>query len=252
MPPALTRRGAARRRAAELATVTGQRDAAAEVGRRGAIRREDLVAAGVSVDSAVSGSVSAGDWLVADTVWQGWADHLSAVMDEWAGMHPEHPGMPRRSAATAAGLPDPHLIDHVAGAADLVVDADGVHRRGVSALLPEDVGRRLDEIVTRLRRDPFAAPEAGELEAAGLTARYLAVATHAGRLERIATGIYLLPGAIDEAVRRLSALAQPFTMSAARTALGTTRRVAVPLLELLDARQHTYRVDAQRRAVKTV
>jgi selenocysteine-specific elongation factor len=36
-------------------------------------------------------------------------------------------------------------------------------------------------------------------------------------------------------------------MSQARTALGTTRRVAVPLLELLDARGLTHRVDPQRR-----
>jgi selenocysteine-specific elongation factor len=39
----------------------------------------------------------------------------------------------------------------------------------------------------------------------------------------------------------LAGLPQPFTLSQARQALGTTRRVAVPLLELLDARGLTRR-----------
>ncbi|WP_040923762.1 SelB domain-containing protein, partial [Saccharomonospora iraqiensis] len=52
---------------------------------------------------------------------------------------------------------------------------------------------------------------------------------------RIADGVVLLPDACDRAVRVLAALGEPFTVSAARRALETTRRVAVPLLERLDA-----------------
>ena len=43
----------------------------------------------------------------------------------------------------------------------------------------------------------------------------------------------LLPGADDRAVEVLAGLGAEFTLSAARQALGTSRRVAVPLLELL-------------------
>ena len=43
----------------------------------------------------------------------------------------------------------------------------------------------------------------------------------------------LLPGADDRAVEVLATLGPEFTLSAARQALGTRRRVAVPLLELL-------------------
>src|SRR5262249_24508111 len=127
---------------------------------------------------------------------------------------------------------------------------DGVHRHGAVATLPDDVADRLAWFVERLRKDPFAAPDAPELEAAGVTERHLAVATRSGQLVKIAPGIYVLSDAIGEAVGRLSALAQPFTMSQARTALGTTRRVAVPLLELLDERGLTYRIDAQHRAMR--
>jgi selenocysteine-specific elongation factor len=50
-------------------------------------------------------------------------------------------------------------------------------------------------------------------------------------------------------MRVLSDLPQPFTASAARQALGTTRRVAIPLLEHLDARGWTRRLDGSLREV---
>jgi selenocysteine-specific elongation factor len=250
LPPRLDRRGAARRRANELAVVDGDPDAAAEVGRRGSIRRDELVSAGVHVPAEVAGAVAAQGWLISDQAWKQWVEQLSVAVDEWASTHPEHPGMARRSAAIAAGVPDPALVDEVAYAAGLIVDADGIHRPGSAAVLTDDVARHLTGFVERMRKDPFAAPDAPELAAAGLTERQLAVATRAGQLTRIAPGVYLLPDAIDEANRRLAALEQPFTMSQARAALDTTRRVAVPLLELLDARGLTYRIDAHRRAMR--
>ncbi|MGB9304563.1 MAG: SelB C-terminal domain-containing protein, partial [Mycobacterium sp.] len=44
-------------------------------------------------------------------------------------------------------------------------------------------------------------------------------------------------------------LEQPFTTSQARQALNTTRRVAIPLLEHLDVRGWTRRLDAGHREV---
>ena len=44
-------------------------------------------------------------------------------------------------------------------------------------------------------------------------------------------------------------LPQPFTLSDARLALDTTRRVAVPVLEALDAARRTRRLDGSRRVV---
>ena len=52
------------------------------------------------------------------------------------------------------------------------------------------------------------------------------------------------------AVEALRELPQPFTLSEARQALGTTRRVAVPLLELLDARGVTERLPDSRRRLR--
>jgi selenocysteine-specific elongation factor len=92
-----------------------------------------------------------------------------------------------------------------------------------------------------LAAEPFRAPEAGELTDLGLGARELAAAVRAGRLTRIADGVVLGPDAFERATDLLARLPQPFTVSEARRALATTRRVAVPLLEQLDARRVTRR-----------
>jgi len=55
----------------------------------------------------------------------------------------------------------------------------------------------------------------------------------------------------DHAVAQIARLEQPFTLSQARQALGTTRRVAVPLLEHLDSTGRTVRVDAALRRVRS-
>jgi selenocysteine-specific elongation factor len=63
--------------------------------------------------------------------------------------------------------------------------------------------------------------------------------------------VYVSPSAPDLALTALAALPQPFTMSAARQALGVSRRVGVPLLEHLDGLRRTRRVDDTHRQVVT-
>ena len=66
-------------------------------------------------------------------------------------------------------------------------------------------------------------------------------AVRAGRLVRLAPDVVLLPDAVDHAVGVLAGLPQPLTASEARGALGTTRKVVVPLLEHLALRGRTRR-----------
>ena len=69
-----------------------------------------------------------------------------------------------------------------------------------------------------------------------------------GQLLRIAEGIYLAPGVDRVARERLAGLPAPFTVSQARQGWGTTRRVAVPLMQWLDAHGITLRLpDSTRR-----
>ena len=62
--------------------------------------------------------------------------------------------------------------------------------------------------------------------------------------------IVLAPGAGAEAALALARLPQPFTAAEARQALGTTRRVAIPLLEYLDRAGITRRLPDDRRRLR--
>jgi selenocysteine-specific elongation factor len=253
LPPALTNRGAARHRALELTDMTGQPDLAGEIRRRGAVRRHDLVLTGVPIppDALRGKAVAVDDWLIETARWRQWREQLVIAVGDWAQAHPLLPGTPRQAVIARLKLPDPALLNTlVKEEPDLVLDREGVHRRDQQASLPLVAQRELARMLERLDSDLFDAPEAPELAAAGLSEKLLAVATRDGRLLRVASGIYLRPATLDEAVRRLSKLDQPFTLAQARQALGTTRRVAMPLLELLDHQRRTVRLDSRVRKVR--
>ncbi len=247
-PPALRRRGAAAARARELADVAAGPDAAGEVQRRGVVRLDELAAMGAGDPGAAV--VQVAGWCVAPAVWQRWGERLRTEVARHAEEHPLEAGLPVEAARRALDVPDARVLAGLATADETLETADGrVRRRGSGARLPEPVERALAGITARLAADPFAAPEAGDLTAQGLTAPMLAAACRAGRLVRVGEGVFLLPDAVNEAVRRLAALPQPFTASQARQALETTRRVAIPLLEHLDAARRTRRLDGALREV---
>jgi len=118
-----------------------------------------------------------------------------------------------------------------------------------TAPLPPALQRALSTLAGQLTDNPFAAPDAARLDALGLDRRALAAAERAGRLLRLSDAVVLLPGSDLLAVSRLSCLPQPFTTSQARQALDTSRRVALPLLDLLDRRGLTRRLPDDRRLV---
>lgn len=256
-PPRLTRRGAGRARAAELADMTGRPDATAELRRRKLIRRADLRAMGVPPPPAsevqdladTAGAPAGADWLVDDTYWTTLMDRLAAEVERYAGEHPLEPGLPTEAARRLLGLPDRALVDALAQAVPRLHARQGrLYPAGSPRpALPRPVQAAVDAVRRDLGRTPFRAPEAGRLAELGLDRRALAAAVSAGALLRIADGIVLLPGADAGAAAVLRTLPQPFTLSEARRALDTTRRVAVPLLEFLDARGLTERVDDQHR-----
>lgn len=135
------------------------------------------------------------------------------------------------------------------GASDELVLRDGRIVGAAGVGLPAEIRTGVEAVRADLAETPFLAPEAHRLAELGLGRRELAAAVRAGALLRVADGVYLLPGADSAAAAVLAGLPQPFTLSEARRALGTTRRVAVPLLELLDARGLTRRAPDDRRTL---
>jgi selenocysteine-specific elongation factor len=243
-PPAFTRRGAARARADALGRGEAGR-LADEVRRRGVVTRATLNLVGVDTGD-VSAVRTVGRWLIDPERWSRWVDVLPELVDTHADADPRRPGLPIGAAARRLDAPDVELVGPLAVEAGLVVADGQLNRPGAVVTLgaAEPALRRLE---ARWRDHPFAAPDQPELTELGLTRRDVAAAEKLGRLMRIG-GVILAPGAADHAVERLRALPQPFTVSQARLALDTTRRVAVPLLEHLDATGRTERVgDTGRR-----
>jgi selenocysteine-specific elongation factor len=137
-------------------------------------------------------------------------------------------------------LPDVDIVAELLAGTGLEI-VDGLVRRP-GARLPDAVHKALRVLEGRFAEEPFRAPEADELTALGLGARELAAAERAGRLSRIVDGIVLGPDAVARAAELLAGLGDAFTVSEARQALGTTRRVAVPLLEQLHTEGVTERL----------
>jgi selenocysteine-specific elongation factor len=241
-PPALGRRGAAAARAAALTDL--EEGTVDQLRVRGVVRRDLLRRIGARVGAGARPEVvAAGEWLVSAQRAEELRSALTALAED-AGVH----GITPAAAAHALELPDPAIV--AALVAGPLQASDGRIRVGRPAL-PEPLALALAGLRAHLAGQPFAAPTAEELGRLGLDAAAVAVLHRDGHVLRIAPGIVLLPEAAAEAVRRLAALPQPFTTSAARQALGTSRRVVLPLLAHLDATGTTVRLpDDTRRLAR--
>ncbi|MDK8763961.1 selenocysteine-specific translation elongation factor [Corynebacterium sp. MSK218] len=243
-PVSLSRRGDAKKRAEQLAQVIPQ-DPADWLKRSGYDRVDNLIRDGFSVSERPSGIIEFRDWWISAGQVSLWKRELLRAVTEHAAANPLAPGLSRPAAMDALQLTEPALLG-LAVAAAKVESVDGVLRLPGQGVDLGPAERGVAELERRLRDQPFAAPEAEDLKDLGLGVKELAAAERAGRLLRLQGGVVLLPSAPREAQAVISKLEQPFTLSAARKALETTRRVAIPLLEHLDSIGVTRLVDGQR------
>jgi len=233
-PPQLRRRGAARARADELAT--------GRVRPPVCMRANELRAMGF----APTGQL-VGEWVVDRQWWTERRQQVMTAVQRWVTEHDVAAGMPLETLRRQAGLPAVELVSTLLDGTGLEV-ADGLVRQPNTGL-PSRVDTAVRTLEAWLAAEPFRAPEADELKELKLGNQELAAAVRTGRLTRIAAGVVLGPDVFDRAAEVLKTLPEPFTVSDARRALGTSRRVAVPLLEQLDARRITRRSDDGTRTV---
>jgi selenocysteine-specific elongation factor len=276
VPPALARRGAATAAGRELASWPDPPSAADLLRRHGFLRAGALAAMGV----AGGQEPVAGDWLADPDRWAGLRGRLAEMVAAHARRDPLAIGMPPEAARAALGLPDRALVEALARgpaspggdprgqvrledgylrpagspqardqmAGDPVAGDSGAGERPPS--LPPRTAAAVKAILADLEGAPFLAPDAGRLRELGLDSRAIAAAARAGLLLRVTEQIVLAPDARAQAVRILARLEQPFTTAEARQALGTTRRVAIPLLEYLDRAGVTQRLPDDRRRLR--
>ena len=235
-PPSLSRRGDTARRGAVLRDMDGRPDGAAELRRRGVMAKADLVAMGAAPPQAPL----VGDWLVDDRLVGDLQARASTAARTYVRTHPLEPGMPLEMMRRELNLPDSRLVSAIL-TPPLIVDEGRVRSAEDAVELPEPVQRAIEALRAELADDPYAAPSGVRLTELGLERRQLAAAVRSGALLKLAEGIFLLPGADAAAADRLASLPQPFTASDARTELGTTRRVIIPLLEWLEQHRFTRR-----------
>jgi len=227
-PQPLRRRGDAARIATGLRLPLSADD---EVERRGICTDADLRAAGIA--GRPERAVPVGHWWVGPRRWNELLTELPAVTGAPDALSA---GIPVADLRRRLHLPDDQLVHALVDELPDLVRADGRVRPATTTAV--DVPG-LELLLKRLDADPFAAPEAGELADLGLGRVELAHAVRTGLVMRLADGVYVAPGAADEAVTALSTFDRPFTVSEARALLGSTRRVVVPLLEHLDAQRRT-------------
>lgn len=249
-PLPLSRRGDGARRKAALAAMPAEGDVLAKVASRGAaeadyLRRVGLIAADAVPPPQVR---ELSGWWVHLPSYEEWRLQLRALVENDAQQNPITPGISQGAVRDALGAYAAHFIDH------LVADAQLEQHSGYVRLplVHTHLGRAeagVAKLEARLLANPFVAPLAGDLAALGLGVRELAAAERAQRVLRLQGGVVLLPSAPELAIRALAQLPQPFTTSQARQALNTSRRVAIPLLEYLDSRGWTRRIDDERREV---
>jgi selenocysteine-specific elongation factor len=249
-PPSLRRRGDGARRTAALIGMTTGGDVSTEVARRGAVQASHLRRLGLIGEASAPPDdvgVVAGWWVHGPT-FAGWRQRLRTALEALSQRDPLSGGLSRGAARDLLALPDLALLDAVVREAGLEQGDGRIRLPGARADLgPAEAA--ISGLESRLASTPFSAPEAHDLAALSLGARELAAAERAGRVLRLRDGVVLLPTAPALAMRALSALPQPFTTSQARQTLNTTRRVVIPLLEHLDGRGWTRRIDAGHREV---
>jgi selenocysteine-specific elongation factor len=211
------------------------------------LRKLGVEVASGSDGTATAGVARAGEWLLDAQVVPELAARLRQLVARRAQESPLDPSLTTGTAARALGLPSPELVPLLVSP-PLVLEGGSIRHLTGSALPPQ-LNAAVSELEAELAESPFAAPDAGRLADLGLDKKAIGAATRAGRLFRVAENIVLLPDALEQASSVLVALPQPFTVSEARVALGTTRRVVLPLLELMDSRGLTQRHPDDRRTL---
>lgn len=248
-PPALNRRGQGRRRGQALSLMPLTGDLAAEVRRREAAEEAALRRMGLQVPKRLGPELRRVEgWLVHADQIAAWSAQLRELISNHVEHNPLSPGLSEDAAVDYMGLPVRALLP-------MLIREVGLRQQD-GRISSADTGRGLGAaesavaaLENQLAREPFLAPEAKRLHELGLGDKELAAAARQGRLLRLTGGVVLLPRAPAQAMQILARLDQPFTTSAARQALGTTRRVAVPLLEHLDSRGWTRRADGSTREI---
>jgi selenocysteine-specific elongation factor len=271
LDPAAGRRGYNRpaRRATLARRAASPDDAAEQVAaeladRAAVVRSRLLVQSRFSADEIAAAidrlvrdgkAVAAGPFAVDAGRWAAWMAKLADAIDTAHGTHPEHTGLPLADLRAAAEVPDAALVEPLIAA---LLDGRGFVRRGAAVArathrpaLPAHLVAAGARVRTGLSAKPLEPPNRKELTPTATDRAALQFLIDTGEATVVGDELVLLSEVVDRAaaaIRRHVAAHGPASASDLRQALGTTRRVMMPLLELLDRRGVTKRIGDLRSA----
>jgi selenocysteine-specific elongation factor len=225
---------------------------AAYIAHRGAVRRsqlllksrfsdEDLV---LAVDRLVREGelVSAGDVIADAAAWQAAGLKAATVVDAAHRAHPEQRGVSLSDLrhALQEELPLDELFDPLMASLcqrEFVREGAFVRRASHRAELPAPLQAAGAKLGQALAVKPLDPPSRKELAPDATSQRALRFLIETGEVVEINTELVMAASAVSQATALIQAFIRghgPATVSELRQALGSSRRVIVPLLEYLD------------------
>lgn len=225
----------------------------------GALRRSELLLnsrfSGEQISQAASqlasqGAVTlAGDFALDPAKWKVVLQHSADAIDAYHRVHPERKGLPLNDLRAIVKAHPPfselfdHLVENLIGSG-FSTGAGAIYRTTHQPALPAWLEAAGARIRTLLAANPFNPPSRAELAPDPASKQALQYLLDSGEL--VAAGSELVITAENmrraiEVVRGSIRAHGPSTVAALREALGSTRRVVVPLLERLDREGVTLR-----------
>ena len=228
---------------------------AAYLSRDGAVRRPQLLLksnfSATDIDDAIARLAAAGALIrVGDVVcdaatWQATASKATEAIDAAHRAHPEHLGLPLADLRTvlegdlpAAVLGD--LFDAVVARlceGEFVRVGSVVRRAAHRPALPEPLQAAGAKLVRALAAKPFDPPSRKDLTPDAVSQRALRFLIETGEVVEINVELVMAAQGVAQAsdvIQKFIRERGPATVSDLRQALGSSRRVVVPLLEYLD------------------
>ena len=177
--------------------------------------------------------------LVVDTdYWNNLKSTVATAVDERHKKHPELAGF------KIADLPRLDIPDHLQPLLLTSMTEEGFERAGPFfkraahvPTLPPELEKAAQEIRAALTSNPMEPPSYKDLVISGPTKKAMRFLTENGEVTAINSDVVILTSAYDQAIQTVQKHIEthgPATVSDLRQAIGTTRRILMPLLEFLD------------------
>ncbi len=211
------------------------------------VRRGELLRQTRFVETPIAEAVERGGWLLEPTWWRENCARAAAAIDAFHRAQPERSGWPLAQLREGIALPD--LVIAELCAHGFVAKGETIARTTHRPSLPPALQAAGARIRAALAAKPFDPPSVKELAPDAVAQQALRFLRESGEVVELSAEVVVRAEALAEARKLVSNFIRtrgPATLSELRQALGSSRRVMVPLMERLDREKFTKRVGDQR------